>query len=157
MNARPRFISLLLALAIGGCAQHVNAPDVDVPYDPGGVPFAGTRLVLEAHLNRDFMPILPPEDANGRPLLAVLHVRTADGAPLPAGLTLGWAVVTFGDKLWLSQPEVVPTNDPTLLAGRAVNGPKWGPGVTADVKVTVKQGDESMTVRAPGVLITSTH
>ena len=154
MNARTPLFLVSLALTIGACAQRANGPSLSAPAP--GVPFAGTSLVLDAHLSRDFMPILPPQHLDGRPLLAVLRVRRSDGGPLPSGLLLDGALVTFGNEIWLSQPETVPTTDPALLMGRSPNGPKWGPGVTADVAVTVKQGNQSVVLRAPAVPIERT-
>lgn len=154
MNAHTPLFLVSLALMIGACAEHSNGPSVSAP--ASGVPFAGTSLVLDAHLSRDFMPILPPQHLDGRPLLAVLRVRRSDGGPLPSGLSLDGALVQFGNEIWRSQPETVPTNDPALLMGRSANGPKWGPGVTADVAVTVKHGSESVVLRASGVLIERT-
>ena len=151
MIARTPVLLALLAFTIAGCAQRANGPSMSSPAN--GVQFAGTRLVLAAYLNRDFMPILPPEDVNGRPLAAVLRVTTAESGPLPSGLTLEAAVVRFGSEVWQSQPEAVPTNDPALLMGRSRNGPMWGPGVTVDVEVTVRHGSESVVLHAPAVLI----
>ena len=154
MNTRAPILFTLLALTISACAQRLNGPSMSAPAN--SVAFAGTRLVLGASLFRDFMPILPPEDVDGRPLMAVLRVSTVDGGPLPTGLTIDAAVVRFGSEVWQSQPETVPTNDPALLLGRSRNGPKWGPGVIVDVEVTVKQGSESAVLHAPAVLIERT-
>jgi hypothetical protein len=156
MNARASILFTLLALAIGACAQSVGGPQATLPAN--AVRFDDTWLVLEPYLGRDFIPILPPEHADGRPLAAALRVRRVDGGPLPAGLTLEEAVVTFGGVAWRSQPETLPTGDPAVLLGRSVGGPKWGPGVTADVEVTLVQGTQRrVTLRAPAVSIERTE
>jgi hypothetical protein len=155
MNTRAFLVLTLLALSIGACVNDVSGPQMALP--PGGASFDGTKLVLEANLYRDFMPILLPEDVNGRPMTAVLRVRAVDGEPLPPGLTLGDAVVTLGSAVWRTQPMTMPSNDPGMLLGRSVNGPKWGPGVIVDVELTVKQGvHQTATLRAQGVLVQRT-
>jgi hypothetical protein len=140
---------LVLGLVVASCSEKVADPQV--PPDTHGAPqrvtVAGAELVLETYLVRDFMPFAPPD---GHPLRAVLQVRSVNGAPLPAGLTMPGAVVYFGKETWQSTPEIIPTSDPGLLMGNSSDGPKWGPGVTADVVVTLDLDGQQTRLGAAG-------
>jgi len=123
-----------LGLFSGACSGKVTAPDA-LPKQE--MILAGVRVTLEANLVRDFMPMAP---ADGRPMLATFTVRSADGVPLPAGLVMTSAAITFGGETWRSTPAIVPMSDPTILMGQSRDGPKWGPGGSADVVVTLEAG-----------------
>lgn len=141
MNARSLLAAVLgLALAASaGCGDKPLAPTipVDPPAAPGRIVLAGIPLTLDTYLWRDFMPISPPD---GRPMTARFRVHSADGSPLPAGLTIESASVYYRHARWLSFPERVVTNDSTLADAVSRGGPKWGPGVTVDVVITVSLG-----------------
>ena len=138
MRMHPVFVALL-GLALTACASRVNGPSTPaLPNDPAVVPtnvaFGGATLALETYLNRDFMPFSPPD---GRPLTAFVRVRSTDGAPLPVGLGVSWVGVYFQGQVWLSAPESMALYDPSVVEAITRDGPKWGPGETADVVVIV--------------------
>jgi hypothetical protein len=97
----------------------------------------GQSLRLTAFLWRDFQPISPPD---GKPLIAVFRVGTTDQTPLTGGTRVDGAWVVLGDEVWDARPAEEHPRDPgshTLeVVGR--NGPKWGPGVSVDVIVQVR-------------------
>jgi len=147
MNAR-----LLLAPALGltlavcaGCGGQPLAPKLPIhsPTAPDHIVLAGVPLAFTTHLWRDFMPFSPPD---GRPLAAVFEVRSTDGSPLPSGLTITGAGVYYQGESWVTTPEQVVTNDPSLAEAVSRGGPKWGPGVAVDVVVTVSLGGHQRTL-----------
>jgi hypothetical protein len=97
----------------------------------------GQVLRLSPYLWRDFQPVSP---VDGKPLVAVFRVSTEDMTPLPMGTRVDAAWVVFGDEVWNAQPvEEHPreSGSPSLeVIGR--NGPKWGPNVSVDVIVQVR-------------------
>jgi hypothetical protein len=98
------------------------------------VTLGGVTMSLEAHLWRDFMPISPPD---GKPLLAVLFIRAADGSPMVADVRADAAWVVYGDLVWAcSEVERQNWGERGRFALRG--GPKWGPGVAVDVIVRVR-------------------
>lgn len=90
---------LLLGCTGGSPVEPVPTMAIaDLQAAPLGATLAGTSFtVTVAALTRDFMP---PSPADGKPLLAVLRVRTADGSPFPAGVRVDAAWVVFGDVVW---------------------------------------------------------
>lgn len=106
---------------------------------PAQVRVGGRDLTLEAWLWRDFMPSTPP---GGRPLAAVLRVKTVDGGPFPADVSADQVRVVYGDQVWTATPlalaNVMP---PGVLEVRASDGPKWGPGVNVNVAVRLRTAD----------------
>jgi hypothetical protein len=105
----------------------------------------GQTLRLSTYLWRDFQPVSP---VDGKPLIAVFRVATADQTPLPTGTRVDAAWVVFGDEVWNAQPvEEQPreSGSPSLeVVGR--NGPKWGPNASVDVIVQVRD-DRNATYR----------
>lgn len=150
MSMRPLLVAVL-GLALTACASRVNGPFPRVlPADPAVVPttvtMRGATLALETYLNRDFFPVSPPD---GRPLAAFVRVRSTNGAPLPIGLSVAWVGVYFQGQVWSSAAESQTPSDPSAVEAIARNGPKWGPGGTADVVVILSlAGEPRMLLRA---------
>lgn len=140
----------VLGLVVGACSKDVAGPQglPDTHGAPQQVTLAGAELVLETYLVRDFMPFGAPPD--GHPLRATFRVRSVNGVPLPEGLTMPEAVVYFGSETWQSVPEIIPTSDTGLLMGGSTDGPKWGPGVSADVVVTLELDGHQILLGAAG-------
>jgi hypothetical protein len=115
---------------------------------PTQVRVDGHDLTLEAYLWRDFQPISPPD---GKPLVAVLRVKTADGRPFPAGVTADQVSVVYGDQVWTAPAhQEQPSSHPAVLAVVARDGPRWGPEVTVDVVVRLRgPGGSEFLLRAP--------
>lgn len=132
--------AVLAALALASCADDPAGPGdtaAELRAAPLSVDIDGRSLSLEAHLWRDFMPIAPPQ---GRPLAAVLRVHASAGTP-PAGLEAIAVWVVFGDQLWATETLEIRPPDGSgqpYLEVVARDGPTWGPGVTVDVIVRLR-------------------
>jgi len=139
---------VLMALSINACAllqgddgpEHVSLEKLNAA--PTTVKVDGTTLSLETYLWRDFMPISPPD---GKPLVAILRVKTDDGSTIPDGLKMPAAWVVRDKKVWDTllddeQPEPHPEDVLELVAR---DGPKWGPNVAVDVIVELRLADGS--------------
>lgn len=133
MLTRLRVGALFLLTSLG-CGGGPIGPDPavsDLRSAPTTVMISGIRVELQVSLNRDFMPISPPD---GQPLVA--SVRLPEAA---AVLVVERVWVLFGQDMWSAIPERVPgTRDWT-----ARDGPKWGPGVTVDVVARLRHPNGS--------------
>jgi len=102
----------------------------------------GKDLSLDTYIWRDFMPISPPD---GKPLVAILRVRTNDGSSIPDGLKMPAAWIVNDSEVWDTllddeQPGPHPENVLELVAR---DGPKWGPNLAVDVVVQLRLADGS--------------
>ena len=114
---------------------------------PIRVVLAGKSLVLDASLWRDFMPISPPD---GRPLTAVLQVRAEDGSRVPATVGVDMVWVLNGADAWSTVPREERSRNETAPIYELVarDGPKWGPDITVDVVVRLRdQGGRDSLLR----------
>jgi hypothetical protein len=136
-----KLCSVLLPIAIWGCSQGPTAPQSvpiqDLSQAPSSVVIGGKTLVLGASLWRDFQPIAPPD---GRPLVAVLQVRTDDGSVVPADVRADAVWIVFGADVWSVAPREERQRSETTPVYELVarDGPKWGPGVDVDVVVRLR-------------------
>ena len=135
---RSSLTALAVAAALLGCREPSTvAPVLILPDAKPTVTVDGATLVLETYIWRDFQPISPPD---GKPLIAVLRVKTADGSPVPRTVTADRAWVILGSDIW----ETAVVEEQSRTAGAsyfevvARNGPKWGPDVTVDVAVRLR-------------------
>ena len=151
------FTSIALAGLLLACRGNPTAPvSLSVPKlraAPTVVTLAGKPLVLEASLWRDFMPISPPD---GQPLVAVLQIKAADGSAVPSSVRADAAWVVFGDEVWATPVAEEQARDETAPFYEVVarDGPKWGPGVTVEVIVQLRDGvGPTVLLRAPDQLI----
>lgn len=147
MHARLMLI-LSVASLLGGCSERTSGPRATPPAQE--IVVDGVRLVLEPFLNRDFMPFTPPD---GKAMLAMLRVRSANGVPIPSGLTWRSATVSYEGQRWESVPVAQPSSDPAVIIGRSADGPKWGPGVRVDVQVTLARDGKLWTLSESDVLV----
>jgi hypothetical protein len=137
-------IVLAVSLALIGCTQKPTAPDPvntpDLSSAPSSIVVGGKTLTLTTSLWRDFMPISPPD---GKPLVAVLGVRTADGSPVPDDVKADMVWVVFGKDTWSKAPSDERPRSETAPVYEFVarDGPKWGPGVEVDVVVRLRTAD----------------
>lgn len=125
---------------------------------PDTLTLGDQNLVLRAFMWRDFQPISPPD---GKPLIAIFWVYSADSTALPAGLTADAAWVVSGENVWdtyLTDEEPPPSEQqPYQLHKIAREGPKWGPGIEVDAVVRLRdERGESYLVRAPSQYISRT-
>ena len=138
-----QLLGLTAILALNACGKSPTAPTPlpsDLASAPTRVVLAGKSLALDASLSRDFMPISPPD---GKPLNAVLRVRTEDGSDVPATVRADMVWVLNGADVWSTVPREERSRNETTpvyeLAAR--EGPKWGPGINVDVVVRLHDID----------------
>ena len=138
-----------------------GAPPPPNPIAARGASYIGaelpmTSLTLTTSLWRDFMPISPPD---GKPLIAVMQIRTDDGSPVPAGIAADPSWGIYGDEVWSSFVEPRPRSETgPIYEVVARNGPKWGPGVSVDVVVRLRDAEGRVVLlRAEKQPITATH
>lgn len=110
---------------------------------PDTLNIGGKKLILTTYMWRDFMPVSPPD---GKPLIAIFTILTADSTDLPSGLEADAAwVICEGEiwSTWIDEEAPPPENgDPFQLIRVARDGPRFGPDVfvTAVVRLTDNQG-----------------
>ena len=123
---------------------------------PEAITIGDRKLVLQADLWRDFMPISPPD---GKPLIAVLKLKTTDAARFPEGVAVESVWIVNGEEVWSAAAKEVrkPNDDvsegpgPSTMEICVRNGPKWGPGIKVDVVIGVKDAQGQLhLLKAPG-------
>ncbi|CAN5824816.1 hypothetical protein BH11GEM1_BH11GEM1_17320 [soil metagenome] len=150
---------LLLVVAAGGCsATRMTAPvpTGDLRAAPVTVMVGQQALVLVPSLWRDFQPISPPD---GKPLVAVLRVKANDGAALASTFHVDGAWVIYGAEVWTASvgEEKLASPSPVYYEVVARDGPKWGPNVSVDVVVRIREpSGSSKLLRAAAQLIQRT-
>ena len=141
----PGLTAILVLNACGGSSTAPTPLPSDLATAPTRVVLAGKSLSLNASLWRDFMPISPPD---GKPLVAVLQVRTEDGSEVPATVRADMVWVLNGADTWATLPREERSRQETAPVYELVvrDGPKWGPGITVDVVVRLHEagGRESL-------------
>jgi hypothetical protein len=149
-------LCLMIGCGRGTPVSPQSLPSSELTSAPTRVVAGGKSLTLTASLWRDFMPISPPD---GKPLIAVMQVRTDDGSPVPAGIAADTSWVIYGDEVWSSFVEPRPRSETgPIYEVIARNGPKWGPGVTVDVVVRLRDSDGRVVLlRAEKQTITATQ
>ncbi|CAF1194014.1 unnamed protein product [Rotaria sordida] len=99
---------------------------------PEQVSMDGNEYRLETHIWRDFMPIC---EESGRPMIAILRIKTVDSSPFPSDVKVDIAWIMFGNdnqaQIWEThvieeQPRQSDINH-NYIRVTARNGPKWGP------------------------------
>ncbi|MCX6843256.1 MAG: hypothetical protein NTX53_13340 [candidate division WOR-3 bacterium] len=147
---------LLAAVGCGAACKCCRTTTDALAAAPERVEIDGREYTLAANLWRDFMPMAPPD---GESLIAALKVSPADAMPPSADLAIDHVWVLNGEKQW-SVAVVRPSGAGQLPASQLEqsvrNGPKWGPGITVDVVVRLRQGKRTWLVRQAGVTIKRT-
>jgi hypothetical protein len=152
----------ICAFALGMAACSGQTPTSPAPVAsqiataPTQVAVSGKQLRLTANLWRDFMPISPPD---GKPLVAILQIRTDDASPVPAAVSADMVWVIHGGDLWSTTPHEDRARAETSPRYEVVarDGPKWGPDVSVDVVVRLRDGSgRSYLLRAPMQMIGKT-
>lgn len=161
-NRQMKCAGVALVLAMPGCI--LDPGRVVVPLDsldyadelvtaPEQVDVNSRALTLETYLWRDLMPGWP----SYRGLIARMDVVAVDQQPFPSDVDADRAYVIHGDLVWIARlkDEPYPVPPPDYRIERiARDGPEWGPDVTVDVVVRLRDGGGgSYFVRAPGQLI----
>ena len=144
MRCFPRVVGSFACLVLACGSERVIAPRL--------VTIDGSPYRVEASLNRDFMPLAPPD---GSPLTLGIRVFTVDSSVIPATLTADSAWVYKGSAVWRTAVvEGHPRNTAYFDVG-AGGGPKWGPGIEVDVVVRLRDAaGHGFLLQAPRQLIT---
>ena len=139
-------VPLLCSASFIGCGSTPTSP-TEVPTSrlssaPTRIVVDGKTLTLAAFLGRDFMPISPPD---GQPLGGTLRIQTDDGSPVPATVTADTSWVIYNTEVWSTTVEQWPRESSAPNYQVVVrNGPKWGPNVTVDVVVRLRDSAGSV-------------
>jgi hypothetical protein len=159
-----RALLVVSLIGAGGCRADLVRPEpvaepVIEPFSaPLSVTIEGQRVVLVPYLYRDFQPIAPPD---GRPLIAVLRVQSADGTPLATTtFRVDAALVHEGSSVWIASvgEERLASPSPVYYEVVARDGPKWAPGTSVDVVVRIRERSGAIQhLRATGQLIQRTE
>jgi hypothetical protein len=107
----------------------------DLQAAPEKIEINGTEYTLETYLQRDFMPICPPD---GRPLVALVKVKAPGETAISSKIDATRLWVVNGVEIWeteLASKEGPTTGDTLEKVGR--DGPKWEPEITVAVVVRI--------------------
>ncbi len=144
---------------ISGCGGTPTSP-TEIPTSrllsaPTRIVADGKTLTLAAFVWRDFMP---PAPAVGRPLQGVLRIATDDGSPVAATVAVDTSWVIHNAEVWAATVEQQPRADTAPHFEVVVrDGPQWGPNVTVDVVVRLRDSAGSQfLLRAAGQKIGAT-
>lgn len=135
-----RLSAIALALLVGCSRENPIEPRsaTELRAAPTSVVVQGQEVQLISALWRDFMPISPPD---GQPLVAVLRLQPAGGGQVAAGVRADAAWVVFGNDVWataITEERFPNSTGQDYYEAVIRNGPKWGPGVSVDVIVRVR-------------------
>ena len=150
-----KYLILFLFLIIIYCG---DSDRITYP-SPEGIPHIvninSNELVMEASLNRDFMPACPP---NGRPLSTVINISDIHSLPISDSVRVDSLWVINGIQVWATILEEYSREDngSTIIAGNAT-GPKWEPESRANVIVKVTAFENSYYFKAENVIIGSSY
>jgi len=105
---------------------------------------------LNVWLNRDFMPICPPD---GRPLVCLNCLISMDSTVIPQNIDIIKQYVINNDTIWIKQYVDEDEREEMInfkLCKVAGDGPMWNPGIFVDVIVEVydSRTDSTHFVRA---------
>lgn len=143
---KPLFLAVAVAISSFGCSLFWidDGPGRLSPAEllaaPESVTLGGQTLALRTYMWRDFMPISPPD---GKPLIAIFWVYSADSTALPHGLRVEAGWIVNGERVWdtfLEEPETG-QQAPYEVERVARNGPKWGPHIGVDAVVRLREAD----------------
>ena len=103
----------------------------------------GKEYRLETSIWRDFMLIC---EGSGRPMIAILKIKTVDSSPFPPDIKadLAWIIYGKNEDAQIWETHVIEEQPRESDVARnyirvtARNGPKWGPHVNVDVVVQLK-------------------
>ncbi len=114
---------------------------------PDTIEIGNQKIFLTTYLQRDFMPVSPPD---GKPLNAVVYIETVDSSDIPGSLEAQAIYIINGNEVWESffSDDVPPENSSFRLVKIARDGPKWEPGIYVDVIVLLTIGKEQKLLKA---------
>lgn len=108
----------------------------DLQTAPRKIEINGSEYTLETYLQRDFMPVSPPD---GRPLAAVIKVKAPGETAISSKIDATRLWVVNANEIWETElvSQGFPTRGDTLEKVGRDGGPKWEPGISVDVVVRI--------------------
>jgi hypothetical protein len=106
---------------------------------------------LTAHLDRNFMPTIPP--AKSHPLFAIVQLASLDQQPLPEDVAVRYIWVINDGSIWSTALVASSPTDKYTLTALGGGGPEWKTGSTVDVVVGITVGKSLRLVRLPDQVI----
>lgn len=150
-------LSLSACSLFGGDGAPEAPPLSELRASPEVLTVGGKDIVLTTSMWRDFMPVAPPD---GRALIAIFYISTADSSAFPEGMTSDAAFVIYGDEVWATYytgEHQEYDQRPYRIVEVARDGPKWGPNVHVDAVVRLRDSSgNTFLLRAADQVIGST-
>lgn len=136
------FLLLLIILRFDGCNDGLFPikPIERIPHlqeIEDTITIKGRRLFLSTYLQRDFMPICPPD---GFPLVALIYLTAIDNARLTGLISPDNVWIINNDSIWKSALRELGAQGgikPNQIARIAYNGPKWRPNIFVNVFISI--------------------
>jgi hypothetical protein len=140
------FIFLLLILLAGCTSSYKSNNELSRDIDelksaPPEIALENQTYYLDAYIWRDFMP--STDSTLSRGLMAVINVRTADGAEIPASLTLGKVWILYKNDVWETKPVKTNFRAADILEVYASRGPEWDKGAKTDIVIEIKLNNKT--------------
>ncbi len=114
------------------------------------------KIIMEAYLWRDFMPIGPPE---GKPLKVSIKLIAERRKEFPKFIEAKHLWVIKAEEIWHTTIlKIQPPEYPNQKIIFAEDGPKWDPGTEVDVTILLKdkKSHEIYFLRSPNQIIQRT-
>ncbi len=139
MGQKGLTVILLICLAISLVGILLTPSTVslhDLQTAPEEIEINGSEYTLETYLQRDFMPVSPPD---GRPLRVSVRVIAPGETAISSKIDATRVWVVNGKEIWETElvSQGFPTRGDTLEKVGRGGGPKWGPGISVDVVVRI--------------------
>ena len=98
------------------------------------------KLVLDAYLWRDFMPISP---SDGKAMISINWLRDIDSTEILDNIDLIEQYVIYNDSIWIAEYEnETSTTQPDYKIEKiSREGPKWGPKIYVNVISKVRDSN----------------
>jgi hypothetical protein len=138
MGKKGLLVVLLACLVLTLVGFALTSPAVslfDLQIAPERIEISGTEYTLTTYLQRDFMPVCPPD---GRPLACGITVKGPGETDISSRIDATRLWVVNGEEVWVAglAGEERSTTGDTLRKGAGC-GPKWEPGIRVDVVVRI--------------------
>jgi hypothetical protein len=153
---------LLLCLPLSGCGGSSSEDNTasaltvaELRSAPQEAVIGGKSVKLTPGLFRDFQPGDDMTE-DGRPLMFAANLATSDDSPISKKVRVDRVWVIHQEAIWTSQIKeryARPANTNSIFFV-AEGGPKWGPNVSADVVIRIRDAEgQSHLLYSPNCLI----
>jgi hypothetical protein len=141
------------AFGFGSLRPLADAPAAELAAVPSLVKVGRCAITIRAHLARDFMPSIGPDESG---LRVGVMFRAAGKGELPPFLHADRVAVVHTDEVWVAPLGERTTRTSRYFEAGTGQGPKWEPGTRVDVVVHLKGANgERYPVRAAECVIES--